>query len=282
MFQRLSNSWDLIKASADVLRSDKELLIFPIISTVGVILATVVFIIPFLISGLADAIFSENAQIFGTLIGFLYYIVQYTIIFFANTALVGAAMIRLNGGDPTVRDGIDIATKNFTSILGYALIAATVGMILRWLSDRSKGLGRFIISLIGMAWNIGTYLVVPILAVEGVGPIEAVKRSVRYLKKTWGEQIIGNVGIGAVIGLAYFIIILLGIGVILLTIFLKLPLVITIGMGAVLVLLLVFLGLVSSALNGIYSAAVYQYAANGETGEFFDADIVQNAFRFKE
>lgn len=155
MFQRLSNSWELIKASANVLRSDKELLIFPLISTIGVILATAVFAFPFLVSNLADAVFAQDSRVFGTLIAFLYYIVQYTIIFFANTALVGAAMIRLRGGDPTVRDGIQIAARNFPSILGYALIAATVGMILRWLSERSKGLGRFVISLIGMAWNRG-------------------------------------------------------------------------------------------------------------------------------
>ena len=133
-------------------------------------------------------------------------------------------MIRLRGGDPTVSDGIKIATKNFVSILGYALIAATVGMILRWLSERSKGLGRFVISLIGMAWNVGTYLVVPVLAVEGVGPIEAIKRSVSYLKKTWGEQIIGNVGIGAVVGLATLIVILVGAGLVGATIALGLPL----------------------------------------------------------
>ena len=281
MFQRLSNSWELIKASANVLRSDKELLIFPLISTIGVIFATLIFVFPFLISNLADAVFAGESQVFGTLIAFFYYIVQYTIIFFANTALVGAAMIRLRGGDPTVRDGIQIASKNFISILGYALIAATVGMILRLISERSKGLGKFIISLIGMAWNVGTYLVVPILAVEGIGPIAAIKGSVNYLKKTWGEQIIGNFGIGALVGLANFIVILVGGGLVFLTIALEMPLFLTIIVGVLFVLLLVFLGLVSSALNGIYSAAVYQYAATGETGQFFQDDLIQNAFRLK-
>jgi hypothetical protein len=281
MFQKLSNSWELVKASAHVLRSDKELLIFPILSTTGVIIATAIFIFPFLVSNLADTLFSEQSQVFGTLIAFLYYIVQYTIIFFANTALVGAAMIRLRGGDPTVEDGLRIATKNFGSILGYALIAATVGMLLRWVSERSKGLGRFVISLIGMAWNIGTYLVVPILAVEGVGPIEAIKGSVNYLKKTWGEQIAGNMGIGAVTGLAFLIVTLIGGGFIGLVFVLELPLFFAIAAGALLVLALVFLGLISSALSGIYTAAVYQYAATGETGQFFETEIIENAFKIK-
>ena len=154
-------------------------------------------------------------------------------------------------------------------------------MILRWLSERSKGLGRFVISLIGMAWNVGTYLVVPILAVERIGPIEAIKRRVSYLKKTWGEQIIGNFGIGVVVGLVHLAVILVGGSLVFLAIALGLPLILTIAVGVLFVLLLVFLGLISSALNGIYSAAVYQYAATGETGQVFQSEIVQNAFRLK-
>ena len=282
MFQRISNSWELTKASANVLRSDKELLVFPIISTLGVIAVTLVFIIPLLLGNLFDTLISGQLQVLGTVLAFFYYIIQYTIIFFANTALVGAALIRLRGGDPTVRDGLDVATKNFASILGYALIAATVGMILNWISDRSKGLGRFAVSLIGMAWNVGTYLVVPILAAEGVGPIEAVKRSVNYLKKTWGEQIIGNLGLGAVMGLATFIVIILGILGMILVVSLELPLFFTVMAALVFFLALVLLGLISSTLTGIYTAAVYQYASTGETDKFFQPAIVQNAFRLKQ
>ena len=102
-----------------------------------------------------------------------------------------------------MRDGIDVALKNFGPILGYAVIASTVGVILKSINDRSKGFGRFITSLIGTAWNVATYLVVPILAVEGIGPIEAVKRSVELLKRTWGEQIVGNMGIGAITGIGF-------------------------------------------------------------------------------
>ena len=128
-------------------------------------------------------------------------------IFFANTALVGAAMIRLQGGDPTLADGVRIASKNFLNILGYALIAATVGMILDRIRE-AKGnsfwniISRWLVSIMGVAWNIATFLVVPVLAVEGVGPIEAIKRSGSLLKKTWGEQIAGNFGLGAIFGLA--------------------------------------------------------------------------------
>jgi hypothetical protein len=279
VFTRLSNSWELVKASANVLRADKELLIFPIISSIGLLLVTAVFIIPFFVSAALDSVFLEDVQIAGFVVLFAYYIVQYTVIFFANTALVGAAMIRLQGGDPTVRDGIDVALKNFGAILGYALIAATVGVLLKAVNDRSKGFGRFIVSLIGTAWNIATYLVVPILAVEGIGPIDAVKRSVELLKRTWGEQIAGNLGLGAITGLAFFITILVGGGAIYLAVMLDLGLAVIIALGVLVFIALGILGLISSALNGIYSAAVYQYATTGETGGFFEDELVRNAFR---
>jgi hypothetical protein len=278
MFTRLANSWELVKASFGVLRADKELLIFPIISSIGLFLVTVVFIIPFMAGEAFDSIF-ENFEIAGFLVMFAYYIVQYTVIFFANTALVGAALIRLRGGDPTVRDGIDIALKNFTAILGYALIAATVGVLLKAVSDRSKGLGRFIVSLIGTAWNIATYLVVPVLAVEGIGPIDAVKRSVELLKRTWGEQIAGNLGLGAITGLAFFVTILAGGAAIYGAVYFDFHIVLIIGLGVLVFIALGVLGLISSALNGIYSAAVYQYATTGETGGFFEDELVRNAFR---
>lgn len=281
MFQRLANSWELAKSSARVLQQDKELLIFPIISTIGVILVTIGFIFPFILGGVFDSIVSERLQIGGIMIMLAYYVIQYTVIFFANTALVGAALIRLRGGDPTVRDGLDIAARNFVSILGYALIAATVGVILRSASERSKGLGRFVVSLLGTAWNVATYLVVPVLAVEGIGPIESIKRSTSLLKKTWGEQIAGNFGIGAITALVIFGIILLGGGAMYGMFALDLGVVWIVALGAIMVLVLVFVGLVSSTLNSIYTAAVYQYATTGNSGEFFQSELVENAFRYR-
>ncbi len=128
-----------------------------------------------------------------------FYLAQYTVIFFCNTALVGAAMIRLDGGDPSVSDGFRIASERIGKIVAYAFISATVGMFFRWLSEKGF-LGRIVAGLIGVTWNIATYLVVPVLVVEDVGPIEAIKRSAALLRQSWGEQIAGHVGISVVFG----------------------------------------------------------------------------------
>ncbi|MCP4536048.1 MAG: hypothetical protein GY832_02780 [Chloroflexi bacterium] len=280
MFERIGNSWTLIKASAAVLRADKELVVFPIVSAIGVLIVMISFAFPMLLAGFFDALLEGRSQVFGFVVGFTFYVVQYTVIIFANSALVGAAMIRLRGGDPTVGDGFRIAMNHIGSILAYALLSATVGMILRWLSERGKTVGRIVSSVLGMAWSLATYLVVPVLVVEGVGPLEAVKRSANLLKQTWGEQIAGNLGMGAVFGLLTFVMCLVGIPLIILvastgsTVFIALA-VLTFVMA------LVLLGLVNSTLTGIYVAAVYRYAAEGETGGFFSEEMVQEAFRPK-
>jgi hypothetical protein len=284
MFARLSNSWELVKASVAVLRDDKELIIFPIISTIGVLLVTISFALPMIFAGVFDSIISgqeNNAGVISFIVAFIFYFAQYFVIIFFNSALIGAAMIRLRGGDPTLSDGFRIALSNIGSIFGYALIASTVGIILRTISERSNILGRFVVSLIGLTWNLATFLVVPVLVVEETGPFDAVKRSAQLLKRTWGEQIVGNLSIGVFFGVLTIAVIFLIIAPsIYIMIALENP-ALLIAMGVLLVAALVLTSLVSSTLSGIYAAAVYRFAAEGETGGYFQPELVQNAFRRK-
>ena len=281
MFDKIKNSWNLIKASAAVLQADKELMIFPILSSIGVLIVTATFAFPMMAAGFFDNIVAGSTQYVTYLVLFLFYVVQYTVIIFANAALIGAAMIRLKGGDPTVGDGFRIAFQHIGSILGYALLSATVGMVLRMISERSGTLGRIVISLVGLAWNLATYLAVPVLVIEGLGPVEAIKRSTGLLKKTWGEQIAGNFSIGLIFVLATVLVILIGIPFFILAASLE-SLALLIAFGLIFVLVLVFLGLINSTLTGIYVAAVYRYAAEGDAGNFFDEHMIQGAFRLKE
>ena len=278
MAGRISNSFALVKASARVLQLDKELMVFPLMSGIATLLVIASFITPIFLVG-PEVFDSENPSYLAYVLGFLFYLVQYTVIFFFNAALVGAALIRLDGGDPTVSDGLAIASKRMGSIIGYAAIAATVGMILRAISERSGLVGKIVAGLMGMAWTLTTYLTVPILVTKDIGPIDAVKESAKIFKRTWGEQVIGNFGMGAavtLIGLAWT-----AVSVVLIVAMASL------GMGlsilaavGIMVLGYVVLALWASALNGIYTAALYRYAMTGETG-VFDAQIMGNAFRPK-
>lgn len=280
--ERIKRSWELAKASLEVLKQDKELMIFPLISAIVMIFVTLTFAIPTLMGNLLDSILDTGMPVFGYVVLFLFYLVQYTVVYFSNTALVGAAMIRLRGGDPTIRDGFKIAFSRFGPILGWSLVSATVGLILKMVSgDKQKkgsGLRSIVSSLLGAAWNVITFLVVPVVAIEGLGPIKAIQRSWELLKRSWGEQIAGTLSIGMVFGLIGVLVSLLLVGIgIGLTIYLEsaLPAII---IGGVLVIFIMTLSLISSTLSGIFTAAVYAYAADGQVG-LIDENLIKGAIQ---
>jgi len=272
-----SNSWALVKASANVLKLDKELMLFPVFSGVGTVLVTLSFIAPLWLTGGWEIFAADGgAGYAGWVLGFLFYLAQYFVIFFFNSALVGAALIRMGGGDPTVSDGLSIAFSRLGTILGYAAIAATVGMVLRFLSERSGFLGRMVVGLVGIGWTLATYLTVPVLVTREVGPIDAVKESASLFKGTWGEQVVGNFGMGWAIALMAVSWTAVSFGMV--------RALAQLGTGPALVGFGVaalgygFLIVFSSALKGVYTAALYRYAAEGDAG-VFDSRLVASAFR---
>lgn len=283
MFETFSRSWELVKASWRVLLSDKELVVFPIVSALGMLVVSLLFLVPLVSAGVFDYATgsSDGIGIAGIIVTFLFYVVAYTVVFFCNTALVTAALIRLDGGDPTLKDGFRGASERAGTILGYAVIAATVGTILNVISSRVGFIGQIVISLVGFVWNVATFLVVPVLIVEQVGPIEAVKRSAQLLKSTWGEQLVGNFSIGTVFGLlAFGAMVLIGFPLIALGASADSPVTILLAVVVVIVLVTV-ISVISSTLQGIYTAALYRYATQGTAGGFFDDATMQNAFRHK-
>ena len=275
---KFSNSWRLVQASWSVLKADKELIIFPVISAIAAAIVTLLFAVPLWVSGFFDRLDEGgSSQVLGFAVLFVFYLVLYTVINFCNAALVGAAMIRLRGGDPTAADGFQIAASHLRPIVGYAIIGATIGVILQIIRDKTDFLGDLFAGLANAAWGVMTFLVVPVLVVEDVGPIDALKRSPSLLKKTWGEQIIGNTGIGLVIGLIVVAAVLVGaaliaigsaIGGVVLAVLLAVPVVLAVA--AIIA--------VGASLKGIYTAALYRYASEGDSGTFFSEDLIRNAF----
>lgn len=278
---KFARSWALTKASFTILRSDKELLVFPLVSAIAVLLVAASFILPMFGLGVFDQLDRSDGMpvaFYGWM--FAFYLVQYFVMFFFNSALVGAAMMRLDGADPTVADGLRIARGKWRQILGYAAIAATVGMVLRALEERAGFIGRIVIGLVGVAWTLATFLTVPVLVARNVGPIDAVKESAALLKTTWGENLIGNGGLGLVLGLASVGLILVGaagaVGLASQGLF-----ALAVLAGVVTVLVVLAIALIQSALTGIYSAALYRYAVQGNAPAGFDGLLLSNAFQRK-
>ena len=280
MFERFSRSWELAKASASVLRQDKELLWFPVMSSIALLLVMGSFALPIFGLGILDNMAGRDDGTTSPIIyaiAFLFYFANYFVIFFFNTALVGAALIRLDGGDPTLKDGMRIATSKIVVLVGYAFIAATVGIILKILQDRAGPIGKIVVGLLGIGWSLATYLVVPVLADNEVGPVDAIKESATLLKKTWGENAIGQAGIGLAFGVIMLVMVLPAMGIIWLAVATNSVVVIAL---AVLVVGIAFalVELVKAALQGIYAASLYRFASNGEASESFPLETLKLAF----
>lgn len=278
---KFARSWTLAKASLGVLRSDKELLVFPLISSIAALLVAASFVLPMFGLGMLDRLDGEGGLPLAFYLWlFAFYLVQYFVIFFFNAALVGAAMVRLDGGDPTVGTGLRIAAGKWKQILGYAAIAATVGMLLRAIEQRAGFVGRIVVGLIGVAWTVATFLTVPVLVARDIGPVDAVKESASLLGRTWGENLIGNGGIGLAMGLLNVLLVLGGGALVVLFAIQGLPaLAITTAIAGLLAVL--GLALVHAALSGIYSAALYRYAMQGEAPAGFDGTLLREAFQRK-
>jgi hypothetical protein len=278
MFDRFSRSWDLLKASASVLASDKELMLFPLVSTGVLLIVIASFALPVIGLNLFGAAgVRGHPSVLMYIVGFLFYFVHFLVIFYFNTALIAAAMLRLDGKGGSFGDGIRVANSRVMSIVGYALIAATVGMVLKAIQERVGIIGKIVVGLLGVGWSIATYLVAPVLAAHDVGPIEAIKESAMLLKKTWGENLIGQAGIGIAFGLIWFVVVACAVALVLLAA-MSHNMALIIVAAAIAALAFAVTALAHAALSGIYSAALYRYATTGEGTDAFDKGTLQLAF----
>jgi hypothetical protein len=282
MFERFSRSWSLIKASAGVLAQDKELLVFPLLSAICTLLVVAAFALPALGLGVLDGLRDggRGISVLAYVLAFLFYLAQYFVIFFFNSALVGAALMRLEGGNPSLRDGLRIASGKIVPILGYAAIAATVGLVLRSLQERSGWLGRIVVGMLGVAWTLASFLVVPVLVSRDVGPIEAIKESATLLKRTWGENLIGRGGVGLVFGLMFVAMAVLAVALVVAAAMSGSAILIGIVV-AVVIMAFLLMALIHAALSGIYAAALYRFAMGAESSTGFDGQLLQQAFARK-
>ena len=186
---RISRTFELAGSSWRVLKADKELVLLPVLSLIATVAVAVSFLWP-IVSSCTDTVGPKNAcELGGTdyVIMAVAYIALAFITIFFNAALVHAANERMEGGDPTVGSAIRGAVGKVHRILPWAIVSATVSVVLRSIEERAGMVGRIVIGLIGLAWSLVAFLVIPVLVIENIGVIDAVKRSGTLFKRTWGE-----------------------------------------------------------------------------------------------
>ncbi len=278
---KFSRSWQLVKQSFAILRSDKQLMLFPVFSAISCFVLTAIIATGgafLLLPARAAAIaagerFNPNQSPMFLIGMFTLYVVNYFVIVFFNVALVGVANSRLMGGTWTFRDGLALAWERKGTILQWALVAATVGVILRTLEERLGLIGRLIMRLIGIAWTLACYFVVPVLAFEDLTPIDAVKRSAKLFRDTWGEKVIG----GFSLSLVSLVLMLPGIGLVIAATFLGGATGFAYG-TLLLIVYVMLLSVLMSAVGGIFNAALYRYACFKQVPPAFSQELIASAW----
>lgn len=274
---KFSRTWRIMGASWKVLKLDKELLLFPVLSMLAVVLVVASFALPLLDDTarrhLETASQSQPAVYAGL---FLFYVANYFVILFFNAGIVACALERMNGGDPTIGFGLRAAWRHLPQILGWAVVTSTVGLILRAIEERVGLIGQIVVAVLGMTWTVTSFLVIPVLINEGKGPIQAYEDSASMLKRSWGEQIIGNVSFA----LIFVVLGVVPVGLVVLAVASGSDVAVTTALILAAVYVLVA-ALVQSTLQAIYQAAVYRYASQGSVPGGFDDEMLAGAFRRK-
>ena len=274
---RISNTIALAKVSWRVLRKDRELLLIPVLSFLASIAVLALIWLPTLsaidTSTLAGE--SEDPGAVLLVVGIITAMALSVISVFFNGALVAGAHERLSGGDPTVRSAVGRAFSRLPGLLPWAILTGTVGLILQAARERAGWLGRFVVNMVGMAWQTATFLVVPAIVIDDHGAVSGLKASAALLKRTWGENIAARVGFGllGLVAIIPAVLVVVATG--------------ALG-GAALVLgilvavpYLALVVVVLTALNAVFQTALYLYATTGSVPTEFDDSNLQASFSIR-
>ncbi|MCU0632543.1 MAG: DUF6159 family protein [Methanolinea sp.] len=271
MFDRIHRSIAMVKASWRILMSDRKLLTFPILSGIVTLIVIASFILPLIFSGGALSLTTNSVA--GIVLLFLFYLISYFVVIFFNVGLISCVYARLQGREMTVGEGLSAATRHLGSILAWAVVAATVGLILRMIEDRAGAAGSIATALVGGAWSLVTLFVVPVLVFEEKGVFDAIKESWSLFKKTWGESVVGSVSIT----LVFLAVGILGLLLVIASLFSGVML-LFMGALALFIVLVAILAILASAMQGIFVVVLYTYARTGEVPGGFDRNLVSGAF----
>lgn len=307
---RLQNSWDLFTKSLTVMVVHKKLLFFPFITVALTALIIIFFIAPVALQptgykytelqhwqavgrtifteNSADAIknhdkrqsvqLTNNGKLFAAVI---YFAVMFLATFF-TVAFYHEILQALNGQDVEIIRGLTFAGKKIPSILIWSLFAGLIGYMIRMLEEKVGLFGKIVFGIIGIAWSVASIFVIPFIITEtSANPFHLLRQSADTLKKTWGEALIGYVGIqlgGFVIFISSLVMLA---GAVLIAIQLQSVSFMIMVFALWLTGILAFSYLTAVA-NHIYRCALYIFAAEGKIPAPFDQAAMQSAWKMKE
>jgi hypothetical protein len=272
-FDRLSNGWTLAMNSLKVLKENKQLIIFPVLSGISLVLIMGSFVLVFLgVNGWSDENIEDPGTIGNYLYLFLFYLVNYFIVVFFNMGLIHCTRLYFRGEEVSINAGLRFSLSRIGTIFSWAVFAATVGTILRIIQEESGLIGKIITGIIGIVWNIATFFVVPVIAYEGLGPIAAFKRSSQLMKQKWGESLGATFSFGLIQFLAMIVLII--------PLFFIGNMIHPIGGIALAIMGVFIIATIFSAAQTIFVSAVY-HNINDEPVKHFNQQMIDGLFQKK-
>jgi hypothetical protein len=271
MFESIGRSIELVKTSWNILMENKKLIVFPVLSGIVTLAVILTFALPLIFAGIFMGLTASGSGFYAILFGF--YLASYFIVIFFNTALISCVNAYLHGREMSISQGLANASRRLPTILAWALISATVGIILHLIERRVGILGRIATAIVGGVWSLVTFFVVPVLILEDKGVLDSVKESVSLIKKTWGESIVGS---GSIILIFVIIGVIAATGVVAT---LAIGNMVVFGLAVILfIILVIVLAVVAAVMQGIFVTALYSYARTGVVPSAFSRDLIQHAF----
>jgi hypothetical protein len=269
---RIKRGWQLTKKSWALLRENPELLRFPLYGGAATIVCAIVVVGP------GVYLIEDDQTAFGGALAVVGFYLLAVIGTYFSVGLAAAADMIFHGQEARVGDGLAVARTRFSQIAGWAAVSTTIGLALSALENQGF-IGEIAGRLLAIGWSLITFLAVPVIALEGTGPFETLKRSSSLFKSRWGAQVTGNIAIGGAV-------FLFGVLPSALLIFAGFLIWASAGFAGALLLVLGVIGLavsmlVSSALSNIFGVALYRYALDGEALGGFTADELNSAVRNK-
>lgn len=281
---KYNQSKQIVKESWAILQKDKEIIWFPVLSMISSLILCLIMAVIFfftVLQGDVNQIDQLDRLGSGALNGveyvylFVYYLISFFIINFFQTGILIIVDGRVNGKDLNFKDGINGSKENFGKIFIWSFISATVGVILNFLVNHSKIIGKIVGWVLGTAWTILTYFSLPSLIIGKKSVTNSFRESADLIRKTWGEALIINLGVGL-----FFFTMILGVITLggILAVFIPLfPLQVLIFIAVALFVLGTIV--ISSALSVIFKLALYEYARTGTILEGFSPELVKNAIQ---
>jgi hypothetical protein len=318
---RFQRSWQLLKSSMAVMGREKKLLLFPILTTICTIIIAGLFLVPVAFQPTGHAytsaqhwetvghrIFQETPRETTTVtqdtealrmtghqqreggfrpLALAYFAVIYLasmfVATFFNVAFYSQILRALSGEPVSIGGGLSFACTRWQTILAWTLFAGLVGILIKALEERFGLLGKIIMRLIGAAWSVACVFVIPVIITSErtFNPLTVLKESALTLTRTWGESLIGYVGVAFSNLLVLFLSVVwlgAGIGV---AVALQLYWGIALVVGTWVLAIIIWAYLLSVA-SQIFRCALFLYASNGTLPEPYTEEMVALAWKHKK